>query len=239
MDKEEIRFITSKERYDISDLRAIFAYLRSENGCPWDRVQTHESIRGNLIEETYEVIEALDKKNPKLLREELGDLLLQVMFHAKMEEEAGNFDFDDVVSDIAAKLVNRHPHVFGDVSADNPEGALDFWEKAKGIEKKDRKTVKDKMEAVPPQLPSLMRSKKVISKASKGGYDIEAETEQAKVSMMRLASSDDGKLEKAEYELLISDVLFGIAALSAEKDIDPEELLSKKTAKFIEKYPES
>lgn len=239
MNREEIRNITSKKKYDIDDLKAIFAYLRSENGCPWDRVQTHESIRVNLIEETYEVVEALDKKDSHLLREELGDLLLQVLFHSAMEEEEGRFSFNDVVSDIAAKLVNRHPHVFGDVSADDPEGALDAWEKAKVVEKKDRKTVKDKMAAVPPQLPSLIRAKKVYSKAIKGGYDIDNHLSAAKSALLKLSCACGEATDKAEYESLISDALTGISALSAVMDIDSEELLSRKTAEFIEKYPEN
>ena len=164
MNSTNIKTITSKEKYDIDDLKAIVSYLRSENGCPWDRVQTHESIRANLIEETYEVVEAIDNADAALMREELGDLLLQVLFHAIIKEEDNVFTFDDVVSDVADKLVRRHPHVFGNVTADDPDGALDAWEKAKGVEKKDRKTVVDSMNAVPPSLPALMRAQKIIKK---------------------------------------------------------------------------
>ena len=101
-----------KDKYDINDLRQIIEILRSENGCPWDKVQTHESIRTDLIEETYEVCEGIDKNSPEMLREELGDLLLQIVFHAQIERENGTFDFDDVCNDICQKLVYRHPHVF-------------------------------------------------------------------------------------------------------------------------------
>lgn len=109
-----------KDRYDINDLMHIIELLRSENGCPWDKVQTHESIRTDLIEETYEVCEGIDKNSPEMLREELGDLLLQIVFHAQIERENGTFDFDDVCNDICQKLVYRHPHVFGEVKATTP-----------------------------------------------------------------------------------------------------------------------
>ena len=126
--------LLEKNRYDIEDLREVFSYLRGENGCPWDKVQTHESIRANLIEETYEVVEAIDTADLGLLREELGDLLLQVVFHAGIEEENGTFTFDDVVSDVTDKLIRRHPHVFGDIKANDEEGALNAWESAKLVE---------------------------------------------------------------------------------------------------------
>ena len=110
-----------KDKYSIDDLRQIIEILRSENGCPWDKVQTHESIRTDLIEETYEVCEGIDKNSPEMLREELGDLLLQIVFHAQIERENGTFDFDDVCNDICQKLVYRHPHVFGEVKVDGSE----------------------------------------------------------------------------------------------------------------------
>ena len=120
MTREEINKVTEKEIYSMDDLKAVCAYLRGDNGCPWDRVQTHESTRANLIEETYEVVEAIDTADSKLMREELGDLLLQVVFHSAMEEEEGRFDIYDVIHDVTDKLVRRNPHVFGDVDADDP-----------------------------------------------------------------------------------------------------------------------
>ena len=117
-----------KDKYDINDLRKIIEILRSENGCPWDKVQTHESIRTDLIEETYEVCEGIDKNSPEMLREELGDLLLQIVFHAQIERENGTFDFDDVCNDICQKLVYRHPHVFGEVKVDGSEEVLKNWD---------------------------------------------------------------------------------------------------------------
>ena len=120
-----------KDKYSIDDLRQIIEILRSENGCPWDKVQTHESIRTDLIEETYEVCEGIDKNSPEMLREELGDLLLQIVFHAQIERENGTFDFDDVCNDICQKLVYRHPHVFGEVKVDGSEEVLKNWDALK------------------------------------------------------------------------------------------------------------
>ena len=120
-----------KERYDINDLIEVIRMLRLPDGCPWDKVQTHESIRMNFIEEVYEVIEAIDKNDTALMREELGDVLMQVVFHAQMEREQGNFDFDDVCDEVCRKLIIRHPHVFSNVQAGNTDEAVNSWEQVK------------------------------------------------------------------------------------------------------------
>ena len=125
-----------KENYDIYDLIKIMKHLRSEDGCPWDREQSHESIRSNVIEEAYEVADAIDSGSREMLVEELGDLLLQVVFHARMDEEAGGFNFDDVCDGICKKLVYRHPHVFGDVNAETSDQVLKNWDALKKTEKK-------------------------------------------------------------------------------------------------------
>ena len=154
--KEMKKELLEKERYNVDDLLTVVEVLRSPEGCPWDREQDHKSIRKDLIEETYEVIEAIDTENPVLLREELGDLLLQVAFHTRIETENGRFNMDDVANDVCVKLIHRHPHVFGDVMADTSEKVLVNWEKIKS-EEKDRKTVTDKLKAIPPMLPALMK----------------------------------------------------------------------------------
>ena len=132
---EEKKYLTDKyatsERMTAADLRMITALLRSPDGCPWDREQTHESVRENFIEETYEVVEAIDNRDPVLLCEELGDVLLQVMFHARMEEERGSFTFDDVCNGICRKLILRHPHVFGDTEVSGTAQVLDNWDAIK------------------------------------------------------------------------------------------------------------
>lgn len=165
----EAEGISSKEKYDIDDLITIMRLLRSPDGCPWDREQSHLSIRNDFIEETYEAIEAIDKGDTALLREELGDVLLQVIFHSAIEEEGGGFCFGDVVNDICAKLVLRHPHVFGNVDADTSEKVLKNWDAIKQ-KSKGQTTVSETLDSVCSALPALMRAQKTIKRADKGGY---------------------------------------------------------------------
>ena len=155
-----------KEHYTIDDLAEIVTLLRSKDGCPWDKVQTHESIRPDLIEETYEVIEAIDQNDPEMLREELGDLLLQVVFHSRIETEQGHFTLDDVCTDICNKLIIRHPHVFSTVQADTTEEVLKNWDTIKE-ETKHQTTRTQTLEAVAKTLPALMRAQKVCKRALK------------------------------------------------------------------------
>jgi len=226
LSSEKVNFILSKTQYDFNDLCLILEILRGEGGCPWDAEQTHESIRKNFIEETYEVIEAIDTKNPELLREELGDVLLQVVFHAQMEKEAGTFDIDDVANDVCSKLVHRHPHIFSDVVAKTSEEVLSNWESIKNVEK-SRETVYDKIKSVPPMLPALMRASKVSKKS--GEYN-SIEVNQQIECIHQLTSGLTPTEEK------IGKLLFEICALSQKADIDPEEALFKYTNSFIRKY---
>ena len=237
MDSKDVkRQILETECHDMDSLLRIIACLRGKDGCPWDRVQTHKTIRGDLIEETYEVVEAIDNDDPELLREELGDLLLQVVFHARIEEEEGRFDFSDVVRQICEKLVRRHPHVFGEVRADNEDGALASWDAAKKVEK-HRDGAKGTMKAVPPSLPALMRAKKVAKAAIKDGYDFGDEGAILDRSIAILTDLRDGKIADGTDENgAIGDVLFALSALSAIKKTDFEEILNKKTAQFIDNY---
>lgn len=161
--QEKVKALLACDRYHFSDLCTIMEILRGEGGCPWDREQNHASIRNNFIEETYEVIEAIDTEDPVLLREELGDVLLQVVFHARMEEEIGRFNIDDVANDICTKLIRRHPHIFGAVKAETSDEVLANWEAIKADEK-SRVTVADKLHAIPPMLPALMRAEKAGKK---------------------------------------------------------------------------
>ena len=157
-----------KEHYKFDDLIEIMSLLRSENGCIWDREQNHKSIRNNFIEETYEAIEAIDTDNLDLLKEELGDVLLQVVFHAQIEKENNTFDIDDVTDGICKKLILRHPHVFGDTDVENTDQVLDNWNAIKQKEKK-QDTAAKAMNDVARSLPALMRSQKIIKRASKAG----------------------------------------------------------------------
>lgn len=149
-----------KDRYDIDDLIQLVTVLRAPGGCPWDREQTHQSIKKNFIEETYEVVEAINKNDAESLKEELGDILLQVALHAEMERERGSFDFNDVANDICQKLVIRHPHVFGDVVANNEKEALDSWDAIK-LKTKGMKKQSESMLKVPREFPALMRAQKI------------------------------------------------------------------------------
>ena len=211
--------------------------LRGENGCPWDREQTHESIRGNFIEETYEAVEAIDKKDTALLREELGDVLLQVVFHACMEEEAGSFDFGDVVNDICQKLIVRHPHIFSDVTVKDTEEVLDNWEAIKN-RVKGTKTQTERLEAVPKVYPALMRSQKVGSRAAKAGMDYQSAETAWKDLESELAELQEAVKEKSQehIEEELGDLLFSVTNVARHLGIDSEYALTRSCDKFIKRF---
>jgi tetrapyrrole methylase family protein/MazG family protein len=188
--------------------------LRSDDGCPWDREQTHESIRKNFIEETYEVVEAIDNADSALMREELGDVLLQIVFHAKMCEEDGEFVFDDVCNDVCSKLIVRHPHIFGDVEADNSEKVLVNWEKIKQ-ETKKRESTYEILDGIAKSLPSLMRAQTIAKKAAKAN----------------VYTMPDEKMDKDE----IAKKLFDLCAIAEKNGYDAEEILAKYCDGFVEK----
>lgn len=229
--KEKIEKILSKSRYNFDDLCLIMEILRGEGGCPWDAEQTHESIRKNFIEETYEVIEAIDTQNTSLLREELGDVMLQVVFHTQMEREAGHFDINDVANDVCTKLVHRHPHIFGDVTANTAQEVLSNWEAIKNVEK-SRETIYDKVNSVPPMTPALMRASKVAKKSGEYKSISNEELILQINEQLSVLSSDNEKT----YTTKLGELLFNISALSSKLDIDPEEALFKYTNQFINKY---
>ena len=226
-----------KDRYDINDLREIMTLLRSENGCPWDRVQTHDSIRTDFIEETYEVLQALDNNDTENLKEELGDVLLQVVFHSEIEREAGTFDFDDVCNDVCQKLVIRHPHVFADVSADTPEEVLKNWEAIKA-ETKGRKKAADSIESIPRALPALIRSRKVQKKAADYGFDwSEVSGALDKVSEELVEVSDAiAEGDQAHIDEELGDLLFAVVNVSRFTHTDAEQALTAATDKFAARF---
>ena len=227
--------LCSKASYGFEDLVAVMEVLRSEEGCPWDREQTHESIRNDFIEETYEVIEAIDTSDPVLLREELGDVMLQVVFHARMEEEKGGFNATDVCNDICKKLIHRHPHVFGDVKVGNSAEVLEVWNDIKS-EEKQRNTMTDKLRAIPPMLPARMRAEKVGKKAKCFDFT-DAASVRAKLDE-ELAEVDEavasGRSEDIEEE--IGDLLLTVTSLCRKLHVHPEEALKKATDKFIDRF---
>lgn len=226
-----------KDKYGFDDLVEIMAILRAPGGCPWDAEQTHESIKKSFIEETYEVIEAINKDDKDLLCEELGDAMLQVVFHAQMEKEKGVFDIGDVTDGICKKLIERHPHVFGNVKADTTDAVLDNWDAIKR-KSKGQKTQGSAMEKVPKELPALMRAQKIQSKAKKAGFDWDDisgayEALESEVAELKEASKT-GDVQKITDEL--GDVLFSAVNIARFLDVDAEEALTGSNNKFIERY---
>lgn len=223
-----------KEKYDINDLLKIMKILRSENGCPWDREQDHKSIRKDFIEEVYEACEAIDLDDSELLREELGDVLLQVVFHATIEEEQGRFDFGDAVNDVCSKLIIRHPHVFGDVKVKDSEDVLRNWNDIKQ-ETKGQETYTETLRSVCTALPALMRAQKIGKRAQRAGMDhpdFEAAlgSLESEIAEVRAAKSSEEMAEE------LGDVLF--AAVNAVRlgGFDAEELLTRASDKFIDRF---
>ena len=225
-----------KDTYTIEDLVKIVALLRAPDGCPWDRAQTHESIKKNFIEETYEVIEAIHKKDASMLKEELGDVLLQVLLHAQMEAEAGRFTFADVADAIAAKLVFRHPHVFGSRTAADEAQALESWNDAKAVEKQYHSAA-DRLNAVPKELPALMRAQKVQSRASKCGFDwppgalseVLSKVSEECAGLQAAAGANDAAAVQEE----LGDLLFSVVNAARFAGQDAEEALGAATEKFV------
>lgn len=233
--EEKIQYLLQRERYTFEDLVVLVEVLRSEQGCPWDREQTHKSIRKDFIEETYEVIEAIDTENPVLMREELGDVLLQVVFHAQIGCEEQQFDVDDVTNDICVKLIHRHPHVFGSVEADTSEKVLSNWEKIKS-EEKERRTMTDKLRAIPPMLPALMRAEKVGKKAKCFDF-ADADAVMDKVCEELTEFSDAWREENSSaMEEEMGDLLLTLTSLCRKTGIDPEIALNRATDKFIDRF---
>lgn len=226
-----------KERYTLQDLLEIMRLLRSPEGCPWDREQTHESIRSDFLEETHEAVEAINLRDAEGLKEELGDVLLQVVFHAQIEAEEGRFDFGDVVDGIAKKLIVRHPHVFADASADSSAQVWKSWDAIKR-QTKGGKTQADLLRAVPRSLPALMRAAKVQSRARRVGFDwpdvsgaLEAlDSERAELGQA-MASGDAREIEEE-----LGDLLFSAVNVSRFLHTDAEQALTLASDKFIRRF---
>lgn len=225
----------NEQTFDLEPLEDVVKTLRSPGGCPWDIVQTHKSLRRNLIEEVYEVIEAIDLEDEKLLCEELGDLLMQVVFHAHMAEEAKLFSMQDVIDGITEKLIRRHPHVFGDIDVKDAGEVLANWEAIKQAEKTERTSILD---GVPKDLPSLMAAYKLQHKAAKVGFDwpdIDPVWDKLEEELRELEEAIvDGQKEKIEEEL--GDVLFTIVNISRFLKIDPEVALAGTNRKFRRRF---
>ena len=226
-----------QDAYTLDDFVRLISFLRSENGCPWDRVQTHESIRRNFLEEAYEACEAIDEHDPVHMREELGDVLMQVLFHADIEREAGHFTIQDVADAACKKLVSRHPHVFGERVEKDPDAVLSDWEAIKRQERAQTTTA-EAMQTVSRYLPALWRCEKVQSKAAKTGFDwpdaqvalskVEEETQELRRAM------EQQNADAVEEEL--GDLLFAVVKVARFQGIDPEAAAHRACEKFIRRF---
>jgi MazG family protein len=216
----------------IDRLKQIVQRLRSPDGCPWDREQTHESLKPHVIEECYELIDAIDEKDDLGMREELGDLLLQVVLHAQMASEEDRFDFDSVADVISEKLIRRHPHVFGDTKLATSDAVLKQWDAIKRREKTERASALD---GVPRGLPALAKAQKTQSKAARVGFDwadAEGPLQKVKEEIEELEQVETG--ENLAEEL--GDLLFSVVNFARKSKLDAEELLQAATRKFSERF---
>ena len=217
--------VLQKNKYSINDFISVVHRLRAPGGCPWDMEQTHKSIRRDFLEETYEALEAIDCEDPAMLREELGDVLLQVVFHCIIEEEENRFTFDDVVNDITEKMIVRHPHVFADTKVGGVDDVLTNWDSIKK-ETKGQKSDKEMLQSVSKAMPALMRNQKVQKKAGKLGVVLSASPKDELIAMLQekdnFTMEEVGKLEAL------------LVAVAAKGGADAEEALSKETDSFIE-----
>jgi len=222
---------------EFKKLTETVARLRSPEGCPWDKQQTHESLKRYVIEETYEVVEAIDRGDPTKLKEELGDLLLQVLLHAQIASESGEFDIADVCRILREKLVRRHPHVFADRQVAGVDEVLTNWEQIKRAEPgyEDRESVLD---GVPESLPALMRAAKISKKAARIGFDwpdihsIFDKLAEETCELREAVDSGDKETIKAE----IGDLLFTVVNISRFAGIDPEEALRDMLGRFSQRF---
>ena len=226
-----------RDEYNIDDLIEIVKLLRSEQGCPWDKEQTHKSIRMDFLEEVYEVIEAIDFDSEEMLREELGDVLLQVVFHSQIEREKGSFNFADVTNDICKKLIVRHPHVFGEVSVKNSEDVLRNLDSIKK-DTKGQETYTDTLKSVPRVFPSLLRASKLGKRASRANLDFkdadsafEALQSEIEELSQAIKTGNTGLISEE-----LGDVLFSAVNVARKFGLNAEELLTASNEKFISRF---
>lgn len=227
----------NKEKYTFDDFKKIIEILRSPEGCPWDREQTHNTIRNEFIEETYEAVDAIDRGDKTDLCEELGDVLLQIMLHSQIADENGDFNVEDVIDGVAKKMVLRHPHVFGDVSVENSAQVLENWDKIKKTEK-HQTSYTDTLKSVPMSYPALMRAQKIQKRAGKVGFDFESieaplqKLNEEHAELLEAIATGDKEKITEEY----GDLLFTMVNISRFLKIDSEEALQKASDKFIKRF---
>ena len=225
----------NKPRYDVNDLKNLMGLLRGPDGCPWDSEQTHESIRRNLLEEAYEAADAIDDGNTEHLIEELGDVLMQVVFHADIAGESGRFDLDDIADAACRKLIRRHPHVFGDTRAKNGSESLAFWDDAKRKENL-HDSASDAMRSVAASLPALWRAEKIQLKAAKVGFDWPEYTGALEALNGELRELEEAIASGAGIEEELGDLMFSAVNLARFFGIDPERALGLACEKFVSRF---
>ena len=230
---EQIEAFKNKKSYTLADIRELVEILRSENGCAWDREQTHASVRNAMIEETYEFIEGLDKNDLSLMKEELGDVLFQVFFHARIAEENRTFDIDEIADGICKKMVLRHPHVFGDVTVENAAEVLKNWDTIKKSEK-SRDTLEKQLESVSSALPSLIRSEKLLSRCKREGVPVERDPQRLIAAIHEKAA----KLTPQSDSAQIGELLFSVANLSYALKVNSEQALYEYNNRFVQRTVE-
>lgn len=224
-----------KDKYEFEDLLRIMEILRAPDGCMWDREQDHQSIRRNFIEETYEVCEAIDEQDAEHLKEELGDVLLQVVFHTQMEKEKGVFDIGDVADGVCKKLIFRHPHIFGSVEVGSSEEILRNWDALKRVEK-HQETDTAALDSVARSLPGLIRAEKLQKKAAKVGFDwenVQGALDKVAEETAELQQAMDGS---GDIEEELGDLLFAMVNVARHLKVDPERALEKTCDKFISRF---
>ncbi len=226
---------TRADRYTVADLQEILRLLRSPEGCPWDRAQTHTSIRANMLEEAYEAADAIDEGDFDHLKEELGDVLLQVVFHSAMAEDEGKFTLDDVVTGVCDKLLFRHPHVFGDVVAADATQALSAWD-AQKREEKGQKSATDTLRSVARALPALVRAEKIQKKARKFGFDWDDVAPALDKVDEELAELREAIRDQTNIQEELGDLLFAAVNVGRFVDVEAEVALQGTCAKFIHRF---
>lgn len=224
-----------KDKYNVNDLVRIMEILRAPDGCMWDQAQDHHSIRQNFIEETYEACEAIDDNDTDHLKEELGDVLLQVVFHTQMEREKGVFDLNDVADGVCKKLIFRHPHIFGDVKVGSTDEILSNWDDLKRKEKK-QETDTSTLESVSKSLPSLIRAQKLQKKAAKVGFDwpdVSGALDKVEEELAEVRAAIDGN---GDIEEEIGDLIFAVTNVSRFVKVDSERAAEKTCNKFVRRF---
>ncbi|MBR2901517.1 MAG: nucleoside triphosphate pyrophosphohydrolase [Clostridia bacterium] len=234
MTKQEL---VSKTEYDFNDLVEVIRILRAPDGCPWDAEQTHQSIRRELLEETYELIEGIDKNDASMLREELGDVLLQVVFHADIASAEDGFGINEVCTDVCKKLIVRHPHVFGDVTVSGTENVLANWDQIKR-ETKHQKSDTEVLRSISPAMPALMRADKLGKKARKLGFDFD-DAEEAMPKIFEEANEVAEALAKGNKDEIaeeFGDLLLSVVNAARLAGVDSEQALYNANEKFLARF---